>query len=416
MIEFERFKLDNGLRVIVHKDNSTPIVAFNLLYDIGARDEEPDRTGLAHLFEHLMFGGSLNISNYDEVVEKSGGQNNAFTSNDITNYYITLPKENIEQAFRLESDRMLSLAFSPKSLEVQRQVVVEEFKQNYLNQPYGDIHFLLRSLAFKKHPYRWPTIGKELSHIEQVNMEDVKEFFYANYAPNNAILVIAGDVDTEEMKFLSEKWFSSIKPRKIKLRTLPKEPRQMEARTLWVEREVPVDIIYKAFHMCARTHKDFFASDLLSDILSRGNSSRLYNQLVKDQKLFSDIDAFCGGDSDPGLFYFAGKVAPDISIEEADKGIQSQIDALRNELVSDRELRKVKNKVISSHLFSEVNILNKAMNLATSELLGDANLCNQQIALYESVSAEDIKEVAREIFREKNSNTLYYKAKSKDDK
>ncbi len=416
MIEFERFKLDNGLRVIVHKDNSTPIVAFNLLYDIGARDEEPDRTGLAHLFEHLMFGGSLNISNYDEVVEKSGGQNNAFTSNDITNYYITLPKENIEQAFRLESDRMLSLAFSPKSLEVQRQVVVEEFKQNYLNQPYGDIHFLLRSLAFKKHPYRWPTIGKELSHIEEVNMEDVKEFFYANYAPNNAILVIAGDVDTEEMKFLSEKWFSSIKPRKIKLRTLPKEPRQMEARTLWVEREVPVDVIYKAFHMCARTHKDFFASDLLSDILSRGNSSRLYNQLVKDQKLFSDIDAFCGGDSDPGLFYFAGKVAPDISIEEADKGIQSQIDALRNELVSDRELRKVKNKVISSHLFSEVNILNKAMNLATSELLGDANLCNQQIALYESVSAEDIKEVAREIFREKNSNTLYYKAKSKDDK
>lgn len=416
MIEFERFKLDNGLRVIVHKDNSTPIVAFNLLYDIGARDEEPDRTGLAHLFEHLMYGGSLNISNYDEVVEKSGGQNNAFTSNDITNYYITLPKENIEQAFRLESDRMLSLAFSPKSLEVQRQVVVEEFKQNYLNQPYGDIHFLLRSLAFKKHPYQWPTIGKELSHIEEVNMEDVKEFFYANYAPNNAILVIAGDVDTEEMKFLSEKWFSSIKPRKINLRTLPKEPRQMEARTLWVEREVPVDVIYKAFHMCARTHKDFFASDLLSDILSRGNSSRLYNQLVKEQKLFSDIDAFCGGDSDPGLFYFAGKVAPDISIEEADKGIQSQIDALRNELVSDRELRKVKNKVISSHLFSEVNILNKAMNLATSELLGDANLCNQQIALYESVSAEDIKEVAREIFREKNSNTLYYKAKSKDDK
>jgi predicted Zn-dependent peptidase len=387
-----------------------------LLYDIGARDEEPDRTGLAHLFEHLMFGGSLNIANYDEVVEKSGGQNNAFTSNDITNYYITLPKENIEQAFRLESDRMLSLAFSPKSLEVQRQVVVEEFKQNYLNQPYGDIHFLLRSLAFKKHPYQWPTIGKKLSHIEEVNMEHVKEFFYSNYAPNNAILVIAGDVDTEEMKFLSEKWFSSIESRKIKLRKLPKEPRQIEARTLWVEREVPVDVIYKAFHMCARSHKDFFASDLLSDILSRGNSSRLYNQLVKDQKLFSDIDAFCGGDSDPGLFYFAGKVAPNISIEEADKGIQNQIDALKNELVSDRELRKVKNKVISSHLFSQVNILNKAMNLATSELLGNANLCNQQLALYESVSIDDIKKVAREIFREENSNTLYYKAKLKDDK
>ena len=416
MIEFERFELDNGLRVIVHNDNSTPIVAFNLLYDIGASDEEPDRTGLAHLFEHLMFGGSLNIANYDEVVEKSGGQNNAFTSNDITNYYITLPKENIEQAFRLESDRMLSLAFSPKSLEVQRQVVVEEFKQNYLNQPYGDIHLLLRPLAFKKHPYQWPTIGKELSHIKGVNMENVKEFFYAHYAPNNAILVIAGDVNLEEMKLLSEKWFSSIEPRKIKPRRLPKEPRQMQARTLLVEREVPVDIIYKAFHMCARSHKDFFASDLLSDILSRGNSSRLYNHLVKDQKLFSDIDAFCGADRDPGLFYFAGKVAPNISMEDADKGIQSQIDVLRNELVSDRELRKVKNKVISSHLFSEVNILNKAMNLANSELLGDANLCNHQIAFYESVSAEDIKKVAKEIFREENSNTLYYKAKMKDDK
>ena len=416
MIEFERFELDNGLRVIVHKDNSTPIVAFNLLYDIGARDEEPDRTGLAHLFEHLMFGGSLNIANYDEIVEKSGGQNNAFTSNDITNYYITLPKENIEQAFRLESDRMLSLAFSPKSLEVQRQVVVEEFKQNYLNQPYGDIHFLLRSLAFKKHPYQWPTIGKKLSHIEEVNMEHVKEFFYSNYAPNNAILVIAGDVDTEEMKFLSEKWFSSIESRKIKLRKLPKEPRQIEARTLWVEREVPVDVIYKAFHMCARGHKDFFASDLLSDILSRGNSSRLHNQLVKEQKLFSDIDAFCGGDRDPGLFYFAGKVSPNISMEDAEKGIQSQIDILRKDLVSERELRKDKNNVNSSHLFSEVNILNKAINLATSEILGDANLCNQQIASYESVSVIDIQRVARDIFRDENSNTLYYQSNMKNDK
>lgn len=416
MIEFKKFQLENGMRVIIHQDTSTPIVAFNLLYDVGARDEDSDKTGFAHLFEHLMFGGSLNIPNYDEVVEKSGGQNNAFTSNDITNYYITLPKENIEQAFRLESDRMQSLAFTPKSLEVQRQVVVEEFKQNYLNQPYGDIHLLLRPLAFKKHPYQWATIGKELSHIETVKMEDVKEFFYAHYAPNNAILVIAGDIDLEEMKFLSEKWFSPIERRKIKPRLLPKEPRQLQARSLKVNRDVPVDIIYKAFHMCARGHKDFFASDLLSDILSRGNSSRLHNQLVKEQKLFSDIDAFCGGDRDPGLFYFAGKVSPNISMEDAENGIQSQIDILRKELVSERELRKVKNKVISSHLFSEVNILNKAINLATSEVLGDANLCNQQIASYESVSVIDIQRVARDIFRDENSNTLYYQSNMKNDK
>jgi len=310
MINFERFELDNGLKVIVHQDKSTPIVAFNLLYDVGARDEDSSRTGFAHLFEHLMFGGSVNISDYDEVVEKAGGQNNAFTSNDITNYYITLPKDNLEQAFRLESDRMLSLAFTPKSLEVQRQVVIEEFKQNYLNQPYGDIHLLLRPLAYKEHPYRWPTIGKEVSHIEEATMEEVKAFFYKHYAPNNAILVVAGDVEIDEIKALSEKWFAPIERREVAVRNLPKEPRQEEARTLTVERDVPVDVIYKAFHMCARTDQDFFATDLISDILSRGNSSRLYNSLVKEQKLFSDIDAFIGGELDESLFYFAGKLAP----------------------------------------------------------------------------------------------------------
>lgn len=411
MINFEKFELENGLKVIVHQDKSTPIVAFNLLYDVGARDENPHRTGFAHLFEHLMFGGSVNISDYDEVVEKAGGQNNAFTSNDITNYYITLPKENLEHAFRLESDRMLSLAFTPKSLEVQRQVVIEEFKQNYLNQPYGDIHLLLRPLAYQKHPYQWPTIGKEVSHIEEATMEEVKDFFYTHYAPNNAILVVAGDVALNQVKALSQKWFGPIPSRDTPKRSLPKEPRQEKARTLKVEREVPIDVIYKAFHMCARTHPDFFATDLISDILSRGNSSRLYNSLVKEHKLFSDVDAFIGGELDEGLFYFAGKLTPGVSMKDAEAGIDAEIEKLSSVLVGEKELRKVKNKAISAHKFSELNVLNKAINLATSELMGDAELVNQQIERYEDVTSDKIKAVAQSVFRKANSNTLYYHAK-----
>ena len=411
MINFQKFELDNGLKVIVHQDKSTPLVAFNLLYDVGARDEDPLRTGFAHLFEHLMFGGSVNISNYDEIVEKAGGQNNAFTSNDITNYFITLPKENLEQVFRLESDRMLGLAFTSKSLEVQRSVVIEEFKQNYLNQPYGDIHLLLRPLAYKKHPYQWPTIGKEISHIENASMKEVKSFFYKHYAPNNAILVVAGDVELDQVKSLSEKWFGPIDRREHFSRNIPHEPIQTKARSLKVERDVPVDVIYKAFHMCARTHNDFFATDLISDILSRGHSSRLNNALVKEQRLFTNIEAFVGGSMDNGLFYFAGKLAPNVTMQMAESGIDAEIEKLKMNKISDTELRKVKNKVISVHMFSELNVLNKAMNLATSELMGDANLVNKQIDLYEAVTSDKILTIAQDIFRKENSNTLYYHAK-----
>ena len=411
MINFQKFQLDNGLKVIVHQDKSTPVVAFNLLYDVGARDEDPTRTGFAHLFEHLMFGGSVNISNYDEIVEKAGGQNNAFTTNDITNYYITLPKENLEQAFRLESDRMLGLAFTSKSLEVQRRVVIEEFKQNYLNQPYGDIHLLLRPLAYKKHPYQWPTIGKEISHIENATMKEVKSFFYKHYAPNNAILVVAGDVEINEVKHLSEKWFGPIDRREDFTRNIPNEPLQTKARNLKVKRDVPVDVIYKAFHMCSRTHTDFFATDLISDILSRGHSSRLNNALVKEQRLFTNIDAFVGGSIDNGLFYFAGKLAPNITMQQAEKGIDAEIEKLKMNKISDTELRKVKNKVISAHMFSELNVLNKAMNLATSELIGDANLVNKQIDFYEAVTKDEIQTIAQGVFRKENSNTIYYHAK-----
>ncbi|MGZ4038866.1 MAG: M16 family metallopeptidase, partial [Bacteroidia bacterium] len=289
MIHFEKFKLKNNLTVIVHEDKSTPLACINILYDVGARDEDENKTGFAHLFEHLMFGGSINIPNYDEPLQLVGGENNAFTTNDITNYYCTVPAENIETAFWLESDRMLSLAFTDKSLEVQRNVVIEEFKQRYLNQPYGDVWLLLRPLAYKTHPYRWATIGKEISHIETATMSDVRAFFKEHYNPGNAILVVAGNVDPAQVKQLAQKWFEPIEAGAKPRRRLPKEPKQTEARHLTVERDVPVDSIYKAYHMCSRNDKNYHTVDLISDILSRGNSSRLYNALIKEKQLFSEI-------------------------------------------------------------------------------------------------------------------------------
>jgi zinc protease len=412
MIEFEKFQLENGLKVIVHKDTSTPIVAVNILYNVGARDEGPDKTGFAHLFEHLMFGGSVNIPVYDEPLQMVGGENNAFTSNDITNYYLTLPKTNIETAFWLESDRMLSLAFTEKSLEVQRNVVIEEFKQRYLNQPYGDVYLLLRPLAFKKHPYRWPTIGKEISHIEKARMEDVKGFFKKFYCPNNAIMVVAGDVELSQVKELAEKWFGEIPKGPDYNRNLPQEPEQVEPQSLSVEREVPVNAIYKAYHMCARGDEAYHTSDLISDILSRGNSSRLYMELVKEQKLFSEINAYVSGELDKGLFMLTGKLSEGVDMKEAEQAIQRELEKLIHQGPDDRELNKVKNKVESTLVFSEMNVSNKAMNLAYFELLGDAAMINNEVEKYARVTVEDIKREAGNIFKESNCSTLYYYSKN----
>ena len=408
MINFEKFTLDNGLRVIVHKDKSTQIVAMNLLYDVGARDEDPDRTGFAHLFEHLMFGGSVNIPKYDTPLEEAGGENNAFTNNDITNYYLTIPRQNLELAFWLESDRMLDLAFSAKSLEVQRNVVIEEFKQSYLNQPYGDVWLLLRPMAYKVHPYLWATIGKDISHIEKATMQDVKDFYKKYYNPNNAILTVAGDVSTDEIHRLSEKWFGPIEPGMILNRNLPKEPRQTEVRSLKVERDVPFDGLYKTYHMCARNHDAYHTTDLISDILSNGDSSRLFNRLVKEKNIFSDIHAYISGDRDEGLFVFSGKLVKGVRMEDAEKAINTEIDIIKNDLVAQDELEKVKNKIESTLEFSEISVLNKAMNLSYSELLGDADLINQEKDLYAAVTRESVRETANEIFREDNSSTLYY--------
>jgi zinc protease len=408
MIHFEKFKLKNNLTVIVHEDKSTPLACVNILYDVGARDEDENKTGFAHLFEHLMFGGSIHIPNYDEPLQLVGGENNAFTTNDITNYYCTVPSENIETAFWLESDRMLSLAFTDKSLEVQRSVVIEEFKQRYLNQPYGDVWLLLRPLAYKTHPYKWATIGKEIKHIEDATMQDVKSFFKEHYNPSNAIMVVAGDVDLENVKRLCDKWFSPLDAGYKPKRNLPAEPKQNEARKLTVERDVPVDSIYKAYHMCSRFDKEYHTVDLISDILSRGNSSRMYNALVKEKQLFSEINAYVMGDMDKGLFVISGKLSDNVSMEEAEKSILTEIGKIQNSLVDDKELQKCKNKTESSITFSETDILNKATNLAISELLGDADLINQEIKNYQEVTPQQIQQQAKQILNESNCSTLYY--------
>ena len=412
MIDFVKYKLDNGLVLIVHTDYSTPIAAFNLLYSVGSKNEDPERTGFAHLFEHLMFGGSANIPVFDEPLERVGGENNAFTSNDLTNYYITVPAENIETAFWLESDRMLSLAFSQKSLDIQKSVVLEEFNQRYLNQPYGDIWLYLRPLAYKVHPYRWPTIGQSPEHISRATLADVKNFFFSHYAPNNAILCVAGPVDPNEILELTHKWFGSIEPRKLANKSIPREPEQTEPRFLTLEREVPFNAIYKAYHMCNRMHPDYPAVDLLSDLLSNGRSSRLYQRLVKEKQLFSSVNAYITGDVDEGLFILTGQLYNSTTFEEAEEALAIEVEELKNTIVDANELEKVKNKFEANFLFEQENVLNNAMNLAYYEMLGDANLLNNELQRYCSVTNNDISRVAAKTLNSNNCSTLYYRSKT----
>ena len=408
MIEFSRFTLANGLRVIVHEDTTTPMAVLNVLYDVGARDEDPEKTGFAHLFEHLMFGGSANIPEYDVPLQRVGGENNAFTSNDITNYYITLPSVNIETAFWLESDRMLSLAFSDKSLDTQRNVVSEEFKQRYLNQPYGDVWLQLRPLAYQVHPYKWATIGKELKHIEEATMDDVKAFFKKHYNPQNAILVVGGDVKTDEVKAMAEKWFGDIPSGEKYRRQLDAEPTQAEARVVKIKADVPLNAIYIAFKMPERLHPDYQCFDLISDILSAGQSSRLYNSLLKEAQLFSEINAYITASLDEGLFIVEGKVLQGISVETAEKAIWAELEKFAEQGITSQELSKVKNKAESIAVFSKMGLLDRAMDLAYYELLGDADGINHEIDKYLAVSAQQIQDAARRTFIKEKSSTLFY--------
>ncbi|RYG16984.1 MAG: insulinase family protein [Chitinophagaceae bacterium] len=410
MVNFNRFTLANGLKVLVHEDPTTPMAVLNILYDVGARDEEAGKTGFAHLFEHLMFGGSINIPSYDEPLQRVGGENNAFTSNDITNYYITLPASNIETAFWLESDRMLSLAFSEKSLDTQRNVVMEEFKQRYLNQPYGDVWLKLRPLAYQTHPYQWATIGQDLAQIEHAKMEDVKAFFKKHYNPQNAILVVGGNVKTEDVKLLAEKWFEPIPAGEKYLRDLPKELPQTESRSLTVNANVPLNAIYIAFKMPARTDANYQVFDLMSDILSQGQSSRLYNTLLKEQQLFSDINAYITSSLDDGLFVVEGKLVAGVSVETAEKAIWEELQKMVDSQVTADELTKVKNKSESIVVFAEMSLLDKAMNLAYYELLGDAAGLNIEIDKYLAITAEQLQNAAKDTFTKEKSSTLYYLA------
>ena len=416
MIEIKKYKLDNGLRLVVHQDKTTPLAAINVLYNVGAKDEDEEMTGFAHLFEHLMFGGSKHIPNYDTPLQNAGGDNNAWTSNDLTNYYLTLPASNLETGLWLESDRMLELDFSEESLNVQKKVVIEEFKQRYLNQPYGDIPLLLRPMAYKVHPYKWPTIGADIRHIEDATLDEVKKFFYEHYAPNNAVLTVTGNVEPDDVFEKVKKWFGDIPRRDVKQRILPVEPDQTEMRVLTVEKDVPSDMLQMVFHMCGRTDKEYHATDLLSDVLSNGTSARIYQRLVKERKLFTDLHAYISGDMEKGLFTFAGNVSDDVNIYDAEKAIWQEIEEVKSTLVSDYELQKVKNKVESSMMFSEINFLNKAMTLSQFELLGKAEDVNLEVEKYTRVTAGQIQEVAQTIFKEHNCSKLYYLSKDKKEK
>ncbi len=412
MVNFTRFQLPNGLKVLINEDITTPLVAINILYAVGSRNEHPDRTGFAHLFEHLMFGGSANIPSFDEPLQMVGGENNAFTSNDITNYYITLPADNIETGLWLESDRMLALDFSEKSLNVQKNVVMEEFRQRYLNQSYGDIWLLLRPLAYKVHPYRWPTIGEKMEHIQEATLSDVKSFFETHYAPSNAIIAISGNINASNGFALVEKWFGNIKSSASKKQQIVPEPAQTEARTLTVTRKVPFDAIYKAWHIPSRLDKGYYVCDMITDLLSSGKSARLYQTLVKEKKLFSDINAFVSGDVDAGILVIGGKVMKNVPTETANLAILEILSNLSQTPISARELKKVQNRYETNLLLSQTNALNKAMNIAYFEMLGDANLLNHEVDKYCSIAPSDVANTAKAIFTEQNCSTLYYMAEN----
>jgi len=413
MINFSRFRLDNGLRVIVHEDRSTPLAAMNILYDVGSKDEDPSNTGMAHLFEHLMYCGTENIPEYDLPLQLAGGENNAFTNNDITNYYLTLPSGNIETAFWLESDRMFEPDFTQKKLDIQKSVVIEEFKQRYLNQPYGDVMLLLRPQTYTIHPYRWPTIGMDVSHLENIDLDHVKDFFSRYYTPGNAIVTLTGNIEPGKAYDLAVKWFGSIHARESAERMLPLEPAQTEEKKLTVERNVPSDALYKAWHMGSRISKDYPALDLITDLLAGGESGRLYNRLVRDKNLFSEINAYVTSDIDPGLVIMSGKLMRGTDIMKAEEAVNEVINELKDSALTDYELEKVKNRFESSVVISNTSILNKAMNLSMYELLGDPDLVNREVESNRAVSREMVRKSAIKYLSPENCTTLFYLSASK---
>ncbi len=411
MIEYQENKLSNGMTLITHVDKSTPLVVVNILYKVGSKNEHPDMTGFAHLFEHLMFGGSKHIPDYDKCLQKTGAENNAFTNSDITNYYIILSAENIETALWAESDRMQFLLLDQKSLDTQKNVVIEEFKQRYLNVPYGDVWLNLQPLAYKHHPYQWPTIGKDISHIEEATLENVRQFHEMYYTPDNAVLTISGNISPNKALELAEKWFGDIPPYTGVRPSIVQEPHQKALKSMEMEANVPLNAIYRAYHMPGRTDKNHIPSDLLSDLLGRGKSSRLHQSLVKDKRIFNSIGSYITGTADPGLLVISGMVNPDIDLKDAEKYIDDEIAELKNNPSND-EIEKVKNQAISSVLFSETELLNRSVNLSVAHALGNTNLVNEEIESIQKTSKDDVLSMANDLLIPANCNTLYYKSKN----
>ncbi len=411
MVQYNTFQLNNGLRVVVHEDPTTPLAAVNILYDVGSRDEKADKTGFAHLFEHLMFEGSVNIPNFDTALYRAGGESNAFTGNDITNYYDVTPANNVETVFWLESDRMLGLDFNEKSLRLQKDIVSEEFKESCLNQPYGDAWHQLRGLSYQQHPYKWPVIGKELAHIQKITLVDVRSFYRQHYCPNRAVMAIAGGVKTANIERLAKKWFGDIKAGQSYQRQLPMEPKQKEFRSLTVEAKVPCDAIYMAFHTCSRYSSKHYTTDLMNELLSGGHSSRLYQALVKEQALFNSLDTYLTGSFDAGLLMVYGLLNDGVSLEQAENAIWQELDKLKNGHIDALELAKTKNAVESAIAFSEIDAGSKAFNLAYFELMGDVEEINSEISKYLHITIAEIQEVAKQIFCKTNCSVVYYKKK-----
>jgi zinc protease len=408
MVEYEKFSLQNGLKVILHNDDSSPMVAINIIYKVGSVHEDPDRTGFAHLFEHLMFGGTKNVKNFDTPVQKAGGENNAFTNNDFTNYYEVLPKENLEVALWLEVDRMKNLDITQRTLNTQKKVVIEEFKETCLNEPYGDMWHILGEMLYPDHPYNWPVIGKEYSHIKKANLDDVQNFFNTYYTPQNSILSICGSIDVMKTKALVERYFGEVQSlpsvERISKYISQAEPVIYKE----VKAEVPSNAIILAYRMCDRYHPDYYAIDLVSDILSTGRSSRFYQKLVKEKQLFANIDAYITGTTDDGAFIIDGKVMDGVSIDIAKEAIMLELSIIMTERMDENELRKIKNKAESNLVFSETSILSKAMSLGYYEYLGDIDLINTESDLYEKITTDDILRVSTSLFDPKNKRTLVY--------
>ena len=411
MIPYTKKILPNGLTVVVNRDRASKLAAVNILYKVGARNEDPRRTGFAHLFEHLMFRGTREIPNFDLPVQMASGDNNAFTNNDYTDFYITLPKDNLETALWLESDRMEGLDITPAKLEAEKKVVIEEFRQRYLNQPYGDQTMLLRALAYKVHPYRWTAIGLTTDHIAEATLEDVEAFYRTHYRPSNAVLSISADIEEERMLELAEKWFAPLADRPADAAPIPQEPAQTEARREEVERDVPAPTVTVAYHMGGRTDAGFYTADLVSDLLAGGDSGRLYTHLVKERRLLSSVNAYVTGDVDPGLFVFTGQLLPGVTPEEAETAFREEIETLQTASAAAREIEKVKNKFEANTLFGELNVMNKAMNLGFYEMLGDLALINREVGLYRAVGDDDIRSFSSRTFRPENSSTLIYNTK-----